>query len=257
MESLVHDKEETGRAVVGCFGPIMDIVAATRQCVLQPIGFLVAWNGVLTLAYSGFPPSLERLKIQLSARFGTLPRENPGSLWPKTSLGALKNNQRLNLEQLQTLEKICREATEALSGAGQQSTQVIVDSLALVFYECRCLERKLCQTVCKLSGELDPSEPSKREQGHVNKVLTETSDPDYWFHASKDGHRESHYKGDSMGVTLVHELGASSSITPQHSENHLQGVIQKFCEDVESKLPGMYSWFATNSLHVTIRGLIN
>lgn len=37
-----------------------------------------------------------------------LPRENPGSRWPKTSLGALKDGARLTPEQLQTLNAICK-----------------------------------------------------------------------------------------------------------------------------------------------------
>ncbi len=56
----------------------------------------------------GFPPALVNLKQQLSEHHPTLPKENPGSRWPKTSLGALKDGTRLTPDQLNTLLAICR-----------------------------------------------------------------------------------------------------------------------------------------------------
>lgn len=47
------------------------------------------------------------LQSDLSDYYGGLPKENPGSLWPKTSLAAVKDNKRLTPEQLRTLISIC------------------------------------------------------------------------------------------------------------------------------------------------------
>eukprot|EP00955_Chlamydomonas_euryale_P095862 364965-Chlamydomonas_euryale.AAC.14 len=55
------------------------LLAQTPACVLMPCRFFVSWSGVLTLAYTGFPPALERLKRDLSDAIPTLPKENPGS----------------------------------------------------------------------------------------------------------------------------------------------------------------------------------
>ncbi|CAD7703149.1 unnamed protein product [Ostreobium quekettii] len=199
-----------------CCGLVKELVERARPCVLRPRCFFVAWNGVLTIAYSGFPPSLARLKSELSAEIDALPPEKPGSLWPKTTLAAVKDNRRLSPKQLTALGKICREATEAMSRCSQGNIQVVVDRLSVVFYACRCLERTLFKANCKLAGMLDDSEPTQESKEFTRQVVDEVNTPDYWFHASKDGHRESHYRGNAMGLTLVHELGHFSSPTQQY-----------------------------------------
>jgi hypothetical protein len=60
----------------------------------------------------GFPPALVRLKQHLDRRHGSLPKENPGSKWPKTSLGAVKDKCRLDPQQLDSLLRICRLAAK-------------------------------------------------------------------------------------------------------------------------------------------------
>jgi hypothetical protein len=84
------------------------LVRNTQACVLRPFCFFVSWQGVITLAYKGFPQNLVELKQQLTDYYQALPKENPGSKWPKTSLGALKEGKRLTPEQLDKLNAICR-----------------------------------------------------------------------------------------------------------------------------------------------------
>ena len=57
---------------------------------------------------SGFPRALIDLKEALAAACSALPPENPGSKWPKTTLGALNNGARLTPEQLAQLNTICK-----------------------------------------------------------------------------------------------------------------------------------------------------
>lgn len=57
----------------------------------------------------GFPPALAQYKSSLNSLCPELPKENPGSKWPKTSLGALKDHQRLTPEQLSVLMALCRQ----------------------------------------------------------------------------------------------------------------------------------------------------
>ena len=47
-------------------GTLEDLVAATTACHLKPRQFFVAYHGVLTLAFAGFPPSLVLLKDQIA-----------------------------------------------------------------------------------------------------------------------------------------------------------------------------------------------
>jgi len=84
-----------------------DLVAATTACHLKPRQFFVAYHGVLTLAFSGFPPSLVLLKDQIAKvifihiaskikhfkqNYPSLRPEYFGSRWPKVTLGALKDD---------------------------------------------------------------------------------------------------------------------------------------------------------------------
>lgn len=80
----------------------------TQACVLRPFCFFVSWQGVLTLAYRGFPAPLVALKQQLTDYYQGLPKESPGSKWPKTSLASLKEGKRLTPAQLQRLNDLCR-----------------------------------------------------------------------------------------------------------------------------------------------------
>lgn len=57
---------------------------------------------------SGFPKALLDLKDALAGTCKGLPIENPGSKWPKTTLGALRDGVRLKPEQLQQLNSICK-----------------------------------------------------------------------------------------------------------------------------------------------------
>lgn len=57
---------------------------------------------------SGFPRALLDLKDALAGTCKGLPPENPGSKWPKTTLGALRDGTRLTPEQLQQLNAICK-----------------------------------------------------------------------------------------------------------------------------------------------------
>jgi hypothetical protein len=61
----------------------------------------------------------------------------------------------------------------------------------------RSLEKYLELSNVPLSSEdqLDDSMPCQQEQDNVQAVLQEADHPSYWVSASKDGNRESHYRG--------------------------------------------------------------
>ena len=40
------------------------------------------------------------------------------------------------------------------------------------------------------------SEAAAEEVERVQKIVAEADDPDYWYHASRDGSREGHYKSE-------------------------------------------------------------
>lgn len=83
------------------------LISDSSACVLRPIEFFVAWSGVVTLAFSGFPQPLLSIKEKLSLEH-SIPPEKPGSVWPKTSLGCLRDGKRLTPEQLRHVHRICK-----------------------------------------------------------------------------------------------------------------------------------------------------
>jgi hypothetical protein len=119
-----------------------ELVGRTASTELRPWAFLVAWDGVLTLAYRGFPRSLVDLKQHIGHHFPELPPENPGSKWPKTTLGALAEGAPpLTLAQLRTLKRVCDECSAELRLPGTPAMPV--DQLAVVVFCCASLEKRL------------------------------------------------------------------------------------------------------------------
>jgi hypothetical protein len=263
--------------------PLQRLTREARPCLLTPKAFFVSWQGVLVLAYRGFPPQLAALKAGLTAAHaaaGGLPNESPGSRWPKTSLGALRDGRRLTPEQLAALLRACREVSEvfeteaaaadaaAAAAATTTTTSIEVRELSVITYECRSLERLISRARLPLQGgaggrgndaaaaDADAAPPSAEEAARVATVLSEADDANYWFHASRDGGREAHYRAPAPGVTLVHELGLGASSEQQGTRQRLLDAVRRFRERVDAALPGMYVWFDDASLHVTVRAII-
>lgn len=112
---------------------------------LQPLQFFVSWNGVLCIAYTGFPHGLAQLKARIRERCTPLVAESPGSRWPKTSIAAVRPGKRLTPQQLGLLLDVCSSTSHALEGM-----RLIVDALSYVQYTTRCACR--CQGQCHAHG---------------------------------------------------------------------------------------------------------
>eukprot|EP01025_Chloroclados_australasicus_P020948 TRINITY_DN2201_c1_g2_i2.p1 TRINITY_DN2201_c1_g2~~TRINITY_DN2201_c1_g2_i2.p1 ORF type:complete len:240 (+),score=14.30 TRINITY_DN2201_c1_g2_i2:141-860(+) len=228
---------------------VQQVLEAIPESTLTPLSFFISWQGVLTIAYSGFPESLLKLKLQLLEKCENLPKENSGSKWPKTTLGAVKDNRRLTPKEMEKLKSICKQQSKNL-----EQHQVKIKDLSVVFFTCRSLERAISRQDYVLK-DVNSTEfmieqtdrPAEGEFENVSRIVSEWDDQGYWVKASKDGNRESHYKGSAMGVTLVHYLDRNIEI---------KNEIRKFREAVDLELPRLYTWFEDDSLHVTIRALM-
>ena len=95
-------------------GGVALLCADCEPCELRASRFFVAWSGVLTLAWEGFPPAVAALKRKIARAFPALPEEKPGSRWAKTTLGCLKDGARLTPEALATLAEVCEKHRDAL-----------------------------------------------------------------------------------------------------------------------------------------------
>jgi hypothetical protein len=230
-------------------------VSETNACHLHPHAFFVAWNGVLALAYSGFPQPLVTLKEKIGAAFTTIAAEGNGSKWPKTTLAAVKDGKRLSLEQLKKLKAVCSKHSRLLTSTA--NPPILCDRLALVTYENRALSRFVSKIDIPLKGALDTSLPSTSETQRVFDVLSDFDDSNldnYWFHASGDKNRASHYDEDHPGSTLVWPFARKKSGGAMQGTTSW-GRVHAFFKDVEAALPGMYVWMPLDSLHITIRAI--
>ena len=245
-----------------------------EPCELRPKAFFVAWSGVLTLAWEGFPPAIASLKRRIASAFPALPPEKPGSRWAKTTLGCLREGARLTPSELDALVELCerfgakiaanpREGAEGVPAEGVPAEGVPteefaaspgcvpVDELSVVLFQCRSLERVLSEHVVSfrnLGIVRDRDRPSRDETAVVDAVLRESSRErlrKYWPLAARDGGREPHYRDDAFGATLVARL------------RRAPGAVAEFRAAVDAALPGMYAWFRDDSLHVTLRGLVD
>jgi len=252
----------TGETEQSCSQPdLQELIRATPRCLLNPVRFFVSWQGCLTLVYSGFPPALAQLKRTVRGSFEALPPENPGSKWPKTTLGCVKDGKRLTPAQLETLDHICQECSAALALDGH--TMVEVDVLSVVVYQCRSLERLVSQWATPLaavegSSSLDERAPEGEEVARVAQVVAQAAEKDYWVSVSKDGNREPHYRGTYIGTTLVHPLQCTrpSETARIPSASSLPKILALFEQRVQEALPGMYAFFKQDSLHVTLQAIV-
>ena len=211
------------------------------SCVLRPQTYFVAWNGVLTLVYDGFPPVLAGIKARLNEEDG-LPPENFGSRWPKTTLAALRDAAPpLSLAEVTSLRALCEEH------ASQLSLRVPVERLSFVSYAQRGLESVRERSDVALGSAVDDSEPSDAEQARVRGVLDEWSDLEaYLPRVNAPGSRIGSYREASpQGSTLVAFIGASE----------LRELVAQFRSAVDALLPGRYAWLDDASLHCTVRAL--
>lgn len=243
-----------------------------EPCELRPRAFFVAWSGVMTLAWEGFPPAIASLKRRIARAFPALPPEKPGSRWAKTTLGCLKEGARLTPAELGSLVDLCerfgerfgkiaatpREGAEGVvegvtaeaSPSSASPGCVPVDCLSVVLFQCRSLERVLSEHVVSFRDGIirNRDRPSRDETAVVDAVLRESSREclgRYWPLASRDGGREPHYRDDKFGATLVARLKKPPA------------AVAEFRAAVDAALPGMYAWFHDDSLHVTLRGLVD
>lgn len=87
---------------------------------------------------------------------------------------------------------------ESFHGCFRQCTvHPVCQTIQAVCLVVRSLEKYLELSKVPLSSEdqLNDSMPSQQEQDNVQAVLQEADCPSYWVSASKDGNRESHYRG--------------------------------------------------------------
>jgi hypothetical protein len=234
-------------------GTLRPLIRAEHASCLRPLSWFVAWNGVLAIVFTGFPPPMARLKARLNEAPLPLKRENFGSKWPKATIGALADDAPpFTLDELQRLRSVCEQHARRLKGLA-----VRVTGVSLVSYSARGLEAdgRRCQLDIPFVPPPTPDEerqppPTEDEMSRVRGVLAEWSDlGDYLPRANAPGSRIGSYRDASpSGETLV-------SFLAQAAPAELWECLAAFRAAVDTLLPGRYAWMASDSLHCTVRAL--
>ena len=247
----------------------------TPTSYLEPYAFFVSWRGVLTVAFSGWTPAILDLKERISRAHPTLPKESPGSQWPKTSIGCLRDGVTLTKEQFERLKGLCEEWTSSKFGL-LVSPKIAMDSASIAIYENRCLERLVSLQTIQFSAQ-DGHGASLGEQQRIQSVVSEADEPGYYDEVAKDGNRATHYVDPALGATLMHALvpqgGCLGSPRSSHYSTARAGLRERGIQDlsdrrrlleavhdfqqaVDAALPNLYRWFSDASLHITLRAII-
>jgi len=225
---------------------IKDIVNRKPPTVVRPREFFIAWQGVPTIAYHGFSNILLQIKKEIKVKIPGLREENPGSLWPKTTLGSLKDDKTLSWEDAFKLRKICTDFNKKMQ---IDKTSFEINQLSIVSFQCRSLEKRLATNPIDLNGD-----SSKRDDSipdYHKELVDQTMKPfekgrllDYLEDLKREGNRETDYRKDHIEATLVFDL-------PKKQPKYIQDFIDK----VNSELPDLYCWFEPESRHMTVRAL--
>ena len=221
------------------------LVYAQPRSRLRPARFFVAWHGVMTLAFAGFTSAILHLKKDIEALDVVFEPEHPGTRWPHTTLGALKDKEELSLEDLNLLYNICTSFDNQL---WESDIQFEVKQLNWIRYECCSLEKRLETQSLPFNPALPVDEEipdhHSREVETILSPFSRSKLPMYWHAVSMRGHHEGHYRAPVEDTTLVFDW------PDQQPE-----LIQTFIDTIEAHLPGRYVWFEPRSRHVTIRSL--
>lgn len=234
------------------YAMVEDIVGKYGPTSVSANQFYVSWNSVITLAYHSFSRTLLDIKNDISLKIEGLKKENPGSMWPKTTLGCLKDNAELkNDQEIHLLRRICRQKTEMLMQLEESDRTMDIAELSFVTFHCRTLERRLISQPIPLKGQVYSDDRPSDE--HVKNVIGVMAEFDESRHeeyrpmlASNGRTIDAYYRKPHIESTLVYDLQPCEA---------LKKVIEDFCMSVDQNLDNRYAWFLPDSWHMTVRAL--
>lgn len=229
-------------------GQVVDILEkVTKQedsipC-LQPYAFLVAWHGVLTLAFCSWPAPLAEIKKTLNEEIFTGRPEAFGSRWPKMTLAAIRDDAPDPSLDASALAGIF-EACDSLQSKLHELPPIQVRDLSIVSFGNRTLSKILARTDISFHAT-KPGVATAQPDKIVESVLKERFDPNYISKVTANGNRVSHYENLWTETTLVAFL----------EDENLGKVLDEFERQVENVAPQRYQWMPRTALHLTVRSL--
>jgi hypothetical protein len=235
------------------YAVLEDIASRFGPTVVRLNEFFMSWNSVMTLAYTGFSQTLLDLKRHLEAKL-PLQAENPGSRWPKTTLGCLREGRSLGPGQVEKARELCTKFSGELRALPPRQLEVPVTELSLVLFRSRTLEERWLEIPIPLRGASDSPDPVP--DAHVQEVrrTLEQFAPerlcDYYPRLAPEGRTlENYYRRPHIEATLVAKASWSAPVV---------ALVDRFVWAMDSRegLDMAYAWFRPESRHLTVRALV-
>ena len=250
------------------------------EAVFEARGFIVAWGGVLALAFADWPPLLLAIKAMLNApadgdvwgrEMIELAEENHGSRWPKITIAALLPGQQLTLEDLRVLRTLCQQSAEEMAREGLVWN---VGELRVAAFTSRSLEQRTDVLIplkspqgasCERAASAAPWGEGSVGRGTIasSRDLVEDVMQEW-----EQGDLESYLARVNTGANVLHYMEACPLehtlvvlLTSQGGNgggDTILRAVQRFAKAVREHVPGKVHFFSDScpsSLHLTLRTL--
>lgn len=125
---------------------LQTIIEDTPVCSLEPKQFFVAWHGVITLVFNGWPEPIDTMKEIISKKM-QICNENFGSKFPKVTIGVIKDNVEMTKEMLKDVRQLCDKHSKKID----QNQSLKMEKLNIVLYHNRCQESIICEKIVALN----------------------------------------------------------------------------------------------------------
>ena len=232
---------------------VREIVSRYGQTSVSAHQFFVSWHSVVTLAYSGFSRTLLAVKRGIEEGIPGLKPENPGSKWPKTTLGCLREGVQLTEYQVGVLRGLCVQQSALVQEMAESDRAMDVLELRFVTFHCRTLERRLISQAIPHAGRA--CDDDRPPQSHLESVAGTMAQFNKENHAKyypklapKDRTIDIYYRAPHVESTLVYDLKPSAPLID---------IIDNFRSAVDEAIPDFYAWFDPTSWHMTVRALVS
>ena len=251
------------------------------EAVFEARGFIVAWGGVLALAFADWPPLLLAIKAMLNAPaldgdargselLAQLAEENHGSRWPKITIAALLPDQQLTFEELRVLRTLCQQHAEEIAREGLMWN---VGELQVAAFTSRSLEQRTDVPIPLKSPQVVSCEraasAAPRGDGSVGRGTMASSrdlvedvmqewergDLESYLARVNTGANVLHY---TESCPLEHTLVALLTSQGGNGGDTILRAVQRFAKAVREHVPGKFHFFSDScpsSLHLTLRTL--
>eukprot|EP00762_Andalucia_godoyi_P006439 ANDGO_02930.mRNA.1 hypothetical protein ACA1_089300 len=239
---------------------VAQVIPLLNYHILHPHQFFISYSSVFVLAFTGFPASVIRFKEVIEA-FDAFRPENPGSKWPKCTLGYLTPGHTLTEEEFVAIQEFANQFANRSFGP-----QCIVRDLSIVKLKHRTLENPWAMltvplTPLTLGGGIETALPTDEEIEHTNAVLAESLQSKAAMRTyfekrirDKTDRDAVYYAADAIPMdkenTMVHFLHSG--------DTGLLDYIENFKAELCSAVPAVrqkYMWAPRESLHITYRAL--